>query len=609
MTFVAQPYERFVDDLLTALTGGVIREEHQFLGTDQSYVLSSPGVLTNSVKVFGQYKDEFRLFEGGIDYQYDSTEEAIRWKPDGKIPDEQTYFYVNFYLQETVRRLTDRNPGSVTTTVAEAFAREYAVLHKQMEAIYFSAFVDFATGVSLDHIAALFGMSRKDAKFASGEALCKRSSPAEGDISIPAATVISTDTGQDFETTDRRTLRKGQLSVIVPIRAQVEGPSGRTEPGTIKNINRPIFGIDSVVNEEATFFATAREPDEEFRRRIKGALERAGKATVASLKYTLIEDIPGLNDGNVEVKEDAEVNGKVQVRFGLTDGVNPELVRRIEESIFYARPAGVRVVHNLPSRSDSLSRRKAAAQISRIEARSKFEQMRAPESIPADIQKQLPEGILPLRILVFLQLAEANISVSESDQIQENVRSSIISFVNQVPMGSPLIYNRLVSEILQLDQISDVDLLVGSQLGKEGIKGNLATDGRKVSVDAHDIFVGLMDETVFLDVLVNLMPKTSGDASVPKAVHDAIEDAINRMIAVQEGTITRTQIRNEIANLLAVPDSDFQLIAGESVVLNVEYKESGRRISNGDAITLQEFEVPELRNLNVEIPGALDGKS
>ena len=28
MTFVAQPYERFVDDLLTALTGGVTREEH-----------------------------------------------------------------------------------------------------------------------------------------------------------------------------------------------------------------------------------------------------------------------------------------------------------------------------------------------------------------------------------------------------------------------------------------------------------------------------------------------------------------------------------------------------------------------------------------------------
>ena len=43
MSFVAQPYERFVDDLLTALTGGVTREEHRFIGTEQPYTLATPG--------------------------------------------------------------------------------------------------------------------------------------------------------------------------------------------------------------------------------------------------------------------------------------------------------------------------------------------------------------------------------------------------------------------------------------------------------------------------------------------------------------------------------------------------------------------------------------
>ena len=39
------------------------------------------------------------------------------------------------------------SPGSVTRILAEAFAREFAVLHKQMETIYGSAFVDLADDV------------------------------------------------------------------------------------------------------------------------------------------------------------------------------------------------------------------------------------------------------------------------------------------------------------------------------------------------------------------------------------------------------------------------------------------------------------------------------
>lgn len=156
------------------------------------------------------------LFEGGIDYDYRADEGVIVWKERGRLPDDHSFFYVNYYLHEGRRRLTDRNPGSVTTTLAEAFAREFAVLHKQMEMIYQSAFVDLASGTSLDHVAALLAVNRKDARFAGGEVLFKRSTPAEGDITIAAGTLVSTDQGQNFETTDKRTLRRGQLSVAVP---------------------------------------------------------------------------------------------------------------------------------------------------------------------------------------------------------------------------------------------------------------------------------------------------------------------------------------------------------------------------------------------------------
>src|SRR5262249_934847 len=157
---------------------------------------------------------------------------------------------------------------------------------------YQSAFVELATGSALDHVVALLGLTRKDAKFASGEAVFKRTTPAPGDIAIDTGTLVSTDQGQNFETTDKRTLRKGPLAVSVPIRAQVDGPAGKVDAGAITNMNRPIFGIESVLNEAATFFANQQETDEELRRRLQGTLERAGKSTLDAIKYALIEDIP-----------------------------------------------------------------------------------------------------------------------------------------------------------------------------------------------------------------------------------------------------------------------------------------------------------------------------
>jgi uncharacterized phage protein gp47/JayE len=48
--------------------------------------------------------------------------------------------------------LRDLAPGSVTRTLAEAFARELAELHERLEETYDSAFVETATGESLERL-------------------------------------------------------------------------------------------------------------------------------------------------------------------------------------------------------------------------------------------------------------------------------------------------------------------------------------------------------------------------------------------------------------------------------------------------------------------------
>ena len=113
MTFVAQPFEQFADDLLTALTGGVIREEHEFLGAEETYSLASSPPQANTIVVFGQRNNAFAIFERGIDYEYQEEANGVVFASDGRVPDTRSFFYVNYYLENAVSKLTDRNPGSV----------------------------------------------------------------------------------------------------------------------------------------------------------------------------------------------------------------------------------------------------------------------------------------------------------------------------------------------------------------------------------------------------------------------------------------------------------------------------------------------------------------
>src|ERR1044071_4226184 len=112
MTFAAQSFELFADDLLTALTGGMTREEHQFVGANERYSLAAPGATPSTVKVIGQRNAVVVVFEGGIDYDYDGADAAVRWRSNGRLPDDRSYFYINYYVADMPRRLTDRNPGS-----------------------------------------------------------------------------------------------------------------------------------------------------------------------------------------------------------------------------------------------------------------------------------------------------------------------------------------------------------------------------------------------------------------------------------------------------------------------------------------------------------------
>ena len=161
MTYAAEPYVQFVDDLLTALTGGVIRDEFHFLTAGEPYRLHAPApAVPSTLRVFGLAGGAYQRFQSGKDYRLD-PDFSIRWltSPDAARPDDDTVFYANYEVAApsgSTPPLTDRNPGSVTRLLAESFAREYAVLSRQLEGIYQASFVETFADERVNRIAKHF---------------------------------------------------------------------------------------------------------------------------------------------------------------------------------------------------------------------------------------------------------------------------------------------------------------------------------------------------------------------------------------------------------------------------------------------------------------------
>ena len=176
MSYVAEPYAQFVDDILTGFTGGHVRESFRMLPEEQPYRLSAQsGIQPSSLRVYGQKEHsdntfKFSLFAQGRDYEL-SNNRDITWKAnsdgspltDAHWPADGTIFYAN-YLTNTTSRiapvLTDKSPGSVTRLLAESIGREFAVISGQLEKVYQAAFIDTATGRDLDNLVALIGLKR-----------------------------------------------------------------------------------------------------------------------------------------------------------------------------------------------------------------------------------------------------------------------------------------------------------------------------------------------------------------------------------------------------------------------------------------------------------------
>lgn len=289
VNLVQRPFQEVVDDLLTAVVGGVVNEPILFDVKADLYKLSEPAGDVRSIH--GTLERNRHAFLKNTDFLFSEGDNAIVWE-GGDRPDDDTTFYVDYFRRESRSPLSDINVGSVTRTLSEAIGREIATVYQQINLAYLSGFIDTAEGRSLDLVVSILGIVRKTSEFATGLVTFFRDSAVKGVVAIPQGLPLSTTKGEVFfETTQPRILQEGQGRIDAPIRAAAafKGELGIVAAGAITEMVQPLAGISRITNLDPTIRAAEDETDEELRLRARGVLRSLGKATLAALDRVIRE--------------------------------------------------------------------------------------------------------------------------------------------------------------------------------------------------------------------------------------------------------------------------------------------------------------------------------
>ena len=207
---------------------------------------------------------------------------------DGRFnPDDKELILESMMADAKERFGSDLNDDeyAVIRYFYEPVAERHAELQTDLRDVLESTQLRYATEGALDLVCEKLGVSRQEARRAKGVARFSRAVAASVDYTIPAGTVIQTDSVDPyrFVTTSTASLPAGQTSVDVNIEAEEGGVDYNVGANTLTVMPSPPTGIESVTNPADTSGGTERETDEELRRRAKKELGSGSRASQQAL--------------------------------------------------------------------------------------------------------------------------------------------------------------------------------------------------------------------------------------------------------------------------------------------------------------------------------------
>lgn len=331
--------------------------------------------------------------------------------------------------------LTDTAPGSVTRTLVEATAREFAEVHARMSAVYEAGFLDTATGAALDQLVALLGLTRLPGETEIAELRLGRDSRVSARVIIPAGTVVTIDRHAggrvSYAVLDEDELRVGEASLVLTLRALPDPQDPQADRSITADdvalgnaaLVQPIAGIAGLTLEGPSLRLGTAESDDALRKRARMAIAAAGGGTEKALEQALmeVEGVEGvrLRDAGDPVEGSAAVLGPGELEV-ILDG-KPQLLEqnraRIEAAIARAKGPGI------------------VARLARTQA-------------------------VTLSGTLVIRPAGAALSAADARALAQACEALLTQSVAALEIGEGLQWNRLLAKLMNIPDLGDV--LIGA---------------------------------------------------------------------------------------------------------------------------------------------------
>lgn len=231
----------------------------------------------------------------------------------------------------------DKSEGSFIYDAIAPVAIELAQTYIELDSIIRRSFIQTSYGEWLDMKANEFGLSRREGTKATGTVTIT----GKDDTFIPKWTLVQTESGLQFYTTEEAIIKCG--SVNIGIEAFDEGSKYNIPPLNIKELPIPIYGAESVRNDDRTTGGSDVESDEELAQRL--LFKVRSPATSGNIHHyrQWALDVAGIGDAKVIPLWEGPGTVKVSVIDIEKLPASRELVENVSDYIGGICPIGASV--------------------------------------------------------------------------------------------------------------------------------------------------------------------------------------------------------------------------------------------------------------------------
>jgi uncharacterized phage protein gp47/JayE len=325
----------------------------------------------------------------------------------------------DYVLRNTDGKISLLTPGSTARALIETNNQTIDELNQSLSLYQAMAYLSTATGVYLDLIGELLGLTRRQARAATiasedrairfyvPNGLLRDFLPHPSDLTlglIPSGTTVSSADGSVVYIVDSDvTFPRAATEVFVPATASITGTSVNVGSFTLR---RHSLGTTSVLVTNPVSITTGRdtESDEEFRARIRARVRTTEGANETAVRLAVLS-APGIAD-----------------------------VRLIP----YKRGAGSFDALLIPigNRITKEALEIAARNVSQVVAFGIHWRLREPKYV---------------RVSMIISLSYAGILAGEQAAVRNNVERIVLRHLGQIKIGGELVLNQLGSDILELE--------------------------------------------------------------------------------------------------------------------------------------------------------------